>query len=32
MQFLKYTWYLTSTKTIRLIRDGKKGLWRWGQR
>ena len=27
--------YLTSTKTIRLIRDGKnwgKGVWRWGKR
>ena len=32
MQFLKYTWCLTSTEIIRLIRDGKKGLSRWGQR
>ena len=31
----KYTWCLTSTETIRLIRDGEKGgkgVWRWGER
>ena len=31
----KYTWCLTSTETIRLIRDGEnggKGVWRWGKR
>ena len=24
-----YTWCLTSTETIRLIRDREKGVWRW---
>ena len=31
----KQTWCLTSTETIRLIRDGEKGgrgLWRWGKK
>ena len=30
----KFTWCLTSTETIRLIRDGEKGggIWRWGKR
>ena len=31
----KETWCLTSTETIRLIRDGEKGgkgAWRWGER
>ena len=31
----KYTWCLTSTETIRLIRDGEnggKGIWRCGER
>ena len=32
----KYTWCLTSTETIRLIRDGRGGggggLWKWGER
>ena len=23
---------MTSTETIRLIRDGEKGVWRWGER
>ena len=27
----KSTWCLTSTETIRLIRDGEKGVWRWGR-
>ena len=26
------TWCLTSTETTRLIRDGEKGVWRWGSR
>ena len=28
------TWCLTSTETIRLIRDGEKGegVWRWGEK
>ena len=29
------TWCLTSTETIRLIKDGEKvgkGVWRWGKR
>ena len=32
---IKQTWWLTSTETIRLIRDGEKGagvIWRWGGR
>ena len=29
---IKWTWCLTSTETIRLIRDGGKGVWRWGKR
>ena len=31
----KYIWCLTSTETIRFIRDGEKGgkgVWRWGKR
>ena len=28
----KEAWCLTSTETIRLIRDGEKGVWRWGKR
>ena len=29
---IKYTWHLTSTETIRLIRDGEmEGVWRWGE-
>ena len=31
---LKQTWCLTSTETVRLIRDGEKGekgVWRWGR-
>ena len=28
----KQTWCLMSTETIRLIRDGVNGLWRWGKR
>ena len=31
----KSTWRLTSTETVRLIRDGKnggKGVWKWGKR
>ena len=24
--------WLTSTENIRLVRDGKKGVWRWGKR
>ena len=31
----KSTWCLTSTETVRLIRDGEKGekgVWRWGER
>ena len=34
MYVSKYTWCLTSTETIRLIRDGAKGgkgVWRWGE-
>ena len=27
-----WSWCLTSTETIRLIRDGEKGAWRWGER
>ena len=33
--FSKYIWCLTSTETIRLIRDGEMGgggVWRWGER
>ena len=26
------TWCLTATETIRLIRDGEKEVWRWGER
>ena len=29
---LLQTWCLTSTETMRLIRDGEKGVWRWGKR
>ena len=35
MTLVKETWCLTSTETIRLIRDGEhggKGVWRWGER
>ena len=36
MQRSKSTWCLTSTETVRLIRDGEKGgregVWRWGER
>ena len=29
--YTKQTWFLTSTETIRLIRDGVEGVWRrWG--
>ena len=28
----KQTWCLTSTETIRLSRDGRKGVWRWRKR
>ena len=28
----KQTWCLTSTETVRLIRDGEKGVWKWGKR
>ena len=33
VEALWYTWCLTSTETIRLIRDGEKGegVWRWGK-
>ena len=34
MKKCKQTWCLTSTETIRLIRDGEKGeerIWRWGK-
>ena len=31
---IKKTWCLTSTETVRLIRDGEegRGVWRWGER
>ena len=29
-QVSKETWCLTATETIRLIRDGEKGVWGWG--
>ena len=32
---VKQTWCLTSTETIRLIRDGEmgdKGVWRWDEK
>ena len=28
----KLTWCLTSTETTKLIRDGEKGVRRWGER
>ena len=28
----KLTWCLTSPETMRLVRDGEKGVWRWGER
>ena len=28
----KSTWRLMSTETIKLVRDGENGVWRWGER
>ena len=25
-------WYLTFMETLRVFRDGEKGVWRWGER